>query len=172
MMVEVKKGWYGLPAASALWYREISKTLIETAGYIQSTYDRCVFYKKLAMGIAYVLLHVDDLGVMIPPNNPEWKRLKDILETQYEKLSVKRGDKVKYIGLELYRNRQKARFEIKMTDYMIRLCDIHGIEYGKCKEGNPADALNFGNESYEGDEDTDITDAEDILLYKSLVMSM
>jgi len=125
MMVEVNKGWYGLPAASALWYKEISKTLIETAGYTQSKYDRCVFSKKLAKGTAYVLPHVDDLGVMTPPGDPEWKRLKVILETQYEKLSVKQGDKVKYIGLELCRNRQKNRFEITMTDYMIRLYDIH-----------------------------------------------
>ena len=172
MMVEVNKGWYGLSAASALWYKEISKTLIETAGYTQSTYDRCVFIKKLAKGLAYVLLHVDDLGVMIPPRDAEWTRLKNILETQYEKLSVKKGDRVKYIGLELFRNRQKNRFEITMTDYMQRLCEIHGVHYDKCKEINPADALFFSNEDYEGDDNIDITDETEILLYRSLVMSM
>jgi hypothetical protein len=172
MMVEVKKGWYGLPAASALWYKEISKTLIETAGYTQSKYDRCVFYKKLAKGIAYVLLHVDDLGVMISPKNPEWKRLKNILEAQYEKLSIKQGDRVKYIGLELFRNRQKSRFEITMYAYILKLCEIHGIDPDTCKMTNPADALNFGNDTYEGEADTEITDIEEILLYRSLVMSM
>jgi len=37
---------------------------------------------------------------------------------------------------------------------------------------NPADALNFNNEYYRGDENIEITDAEEILLYRSLVMSM
>ena len=40
LMVEVQKGWYGLPAASALWYQEISTTLIDLAGYTRHSPDR------------------------------------------------------------------------------------------------------------------------------------
>jgi len=173
LMVEVQKGWYGLPAASALWYQEISTTLIEIAGYTRHSQDRCLFYKRLEGGkTAYILLHVDDLGVMMPPGSPEWKRVKDIMESKYEKMSIKTGDKVKYIGLELERNREKDRFEIRMTDYITKLATIHEVDMEKCKEINPADSINFKNEEYDGVENELIVDADEALLYRSLVMSM
>ena len=173
MMVEVHRGWYGLPAASALWFKEISQTLVDDAGYIQSTIDRCLFSKKLDDGShAYVMLHVDDLGVMIPPDHAEWDRLRTILEKKYEALSVKKGDRVKYIGLELVRNREKNRFEISMNDYIKNLCTLHGVNTLKCSEINPADSLHFNDVEYDGDDDMEISDAKELLLYRSLVMSM
>lgn len=173
LMVEVQKGWYGLPAASALWYQEISTTLIDIAGYTRHAQERCLFYKRLDNGkTAYILLHVDDLGIMIHPGSPEWKRVRDIMEAKYEQMSIKTGDKVKYIGLELERNRDKNRFEIRMTEYLAKLAGIHEVDTTKCNEKNPADSLNFKNEDYDGIEDEFIHDEEGRLLYRSLVMSM
>ena len=172
LMVEAQKGWYGLPAASALWYQEISKTLTEIAGYTRHAYDGCLFTRKLeCVKTAYILLHVDDLGVMMPPGSAEWKRLKDIMESKYEQMSIKQGDSVKYIGLELTRNRSLNRFEIRMSTYIEKLADIHEIDTRK-NLSNPADSLNFRDEQYDGDENEDIIAEDDRLLYRSLVMSM
>ena len=116
MMVQASKGWYGLCAASALWYNEVSKTL-EESRYVKHQLDRCLFHKKDENGdMCYIMLHVDDMGVIMKPNSFEKIRLKNILEDKYEKLKAQDTDTVKYIGLEIHRNRENNRFELTMND--------------------------------------------------------
>ena len=86
MMVQASKGWYGICAASALWYNEITNSL-ERSGYVKHQLDRCLFHKKDENdNMCYIMLHVDDMGIIMKSNSPEKIRLEEILEDKYEKL--------------------------------------------------------------------------------------
>ena len=172
IMMRVQRGWYGLSAASALWYKEISTTLVEKAGYKIHPMDRCLFYKKDGDGYAYIMLHVDDMGVMIRRGSPERNRLLKIMEDKYEKLKIQTEDKVKYIGLELFRNRKENRFEVTMKDYINKMCDLHDVGKRGMKRPvtNPCESLDFGKTVYDNAEDN--MDISDKTAYRSLVMSM
>ena len=102
LMMNVRKGWYGLTAASALWNKEINETLVGLGGYTRSSIDSCLYYKDTEHGRAYIMLHVDDMGVMIRKGSPERDRILKILEDKYEKMKIQTGDDIKYIGLEVH----------------------------------------------------------------------
>ena len=72
MLVELQKAWYGTAAASALWHEEISKSI------------KCLYYRDLENGErGYIMLHVDDLCVMLPNNAVEKNRIKQLLTEKY-----------------------------------------------------------------------------------------
>jgi hypothetical protein len=172
LIVEVKKGWYGLACSSMLWHKEISDTLVNVAGYTQHPLEQCLYSRVSGdKSHSYVMLHVDDLGVMMKPGDPERDRLKDILEEKYEALKIQRGDKVKYIGFEILRNRDMNRFELTMTDYINRMCTQYNIGSSSNRiVRNPATSEDFAAAVYEKEEDN--KPYEQIAVYRSLVMSM
>ena len=175
MMVEAHKGWYGLCAASALWYEEISKTMTE-AGWVIHSLDRCLFSKQDNNGDqCYVMLHVDDMGVIMKPNSPEKHILKNLLELKYEKLKVQDSDHVKYIGLEIKRDRTRNCFELTMIDYINKVCQIHQVnerDINASPLANPADSVDFGKSDYSLEDMNTYLNEEQITAYRSLVMSM
>jgi hypothetical protein len=172
LIVEVKKGWYGLACSSMLWHKEISATLTQEAGYTQHPLEQCLYYRVASDGsYSYIMLHVDDLGVMIKPGDPERDRLKNILENKYEALKIQRGDKVKYIGFEISRNRVENRFELTMTDYINRMCEQYNVGGGSSRVvKNPATSDDFAAAVYDREEDN--KPYSQIAVYRSLVMSM
>lgn len=171
LVVEVQKGWYGLACSSMIWYNEISGTITNVAGYTQHPMEKCLYYKIDQDGsYSYIMLHVDDLCVLVKPGSPECARLKGILESKYEKLKVQTGDRVKYIGFEIFRNRPENRFELTMTQYIEKMCALHDLIDGGHVVKNPATSDDFASTSYNSEvEDKPLGN---VSLYRSLVMSM
>ena len=101
-MMNVRKGWYGLTAASALWNKEINATLVGLGGYTRSSIDSCLYYKDTEHGRAYIMFHMDDMVVRFRKGSPERDRILKILEDKYEKMKIQTGDDIKYIGLEVH----------------------------------------------------------------------
>ena len=172
LMMNVKKGWYGLSAASALWNKEIDSTLVDDAGYTKSLTDPCLYYKDTEYGRAYIMLHVDDMGVMIRKGNPEREKVLKILEDKYEKMKIQTGDDVKYIGMELHRNRVDKRFEISMETYVEKIALNHGINLDQ-HVNNPSKNVKFSDRTTTADEENASNKpVANITKYRSLVMSM
>jgi hypothetical protein len=172
LIVEVNKGWYGLACSSMIWYNEIAGTLMTEGGYSRHPLERCLFYRLDQNGkYSYVLLHVDDMAVMASEDGVEHIRLRDILEVKYEALKVQTGDSVKYIGFEITRNRGMNRFELTMTDYINRLCEVFSVKCGSRVVVNPACSNeDYGSSRYTSEEDERALG--EIAQYRSLVMSM
>ena len=115
MMVEANKAWYGLSAASALWNAEIDKTLRDECGYIRHDMVKCLYYKVVDGVTSYIMLHVDDLGVLMPKDSIEYNRVVGILEVKYGELRKQVGNKVDYIGLEITHDIENNKFEVGMS---------------------------------------------------------
>ena len=110
-LVKLKKPLYGCIESARLWYEKISKDL-ESLGFKKNEYQECVFNRVLADGTQQTLvIHVDD--VMITAGSEEAID-KIILElrTMYDKLTVKRGRRLDYLGMTFDFN---TRGKVKVT---------------------------------------------------------
>ena len=171
LMLRCKKGWYGLSVASMLWYEEIKSTLLNDCGMIQNEMEPCLFHKGEGKDRMYIMLHVDDMGVLAPKDSTLKIKILKILEEKYEKLKVQTGEKVKYIGLEIFRDRGNKRIEVDMNKFISKLGLFHGLGPEITKTiRNPAKNIRFSKPLAEGE--IDKTPFNDTMLYRSLVMSM
>ena len=173
LMVECSKGWYGLPASSALWYKKIS-TSLESAGYTCHRMDKCLFMKKLEDGQrAYIMLHVDDMGVMMPAGHPERGILLGRLEGEFEELKKQTDNTLKYVGYEIFRDRELNRFELGMATYVERMVEKHlpGLKMdGICE--NPAMDKDFSSYDVAVEGVDGSLPYENITRFRSIVMGM
>jgi len=166
MLVECNKAWYGLSAAAALWNKEIHNTLVNQCGYTQHSKVKCLYIKRVQGVNCYIMLHVDDMGVLMPPDNIEYDRVKTILTEKYAEMRIQTGDDVKYIGYEIKRNRSKNCFEISMKKKIEDAMKDFGITLGNKTVRNPARNGNFSKLK------KDVVPFGDIKSYRSLVMTM
>ena len=164
LLVELLKAWYGTEAASALWYKTIRESIMDKCGYQQHKYVECMFFKKLDSGKnAYILLHVDDIGAMIPSDGKERNRVLNILQDVHGTMKVQEGDEVTYIGVELSRDRANKRFLVRQTKRIEKLCKQFKINtYAKCPV----------RPSLMEEDNSELLDKNGITDYRSLIMSM
>ena len=97
-VVKLKKPLYGCIESARLWYQKISADF-EDLGFIKNPYDECVFNRNQKDGTQETLvIHVDDVLVTAGSE----KAIDNIMEelgTKYEKLTIKRGRKLDYLGM-------------------------------------------------------------------------
>ena len=167
LMVECQKAWYGLASAPSLWNKEIHSTLTDVCGYTQHTMVDCCYYKKVNGELCILMLHVDDLGVLMPPDGIEYNRVKKILEKKYECMRIQESDKVTYIGLEIQRNHENNTFEISMSDRVDEAMKSFGIAMPKNKVKNPSRKQDFSKADPKGTKQFD-----NVKEYRSLVMTI
>lgn len=161
LMMEVLKAWYGMDTACALWNRDIHGTLTTNCGYVQHSKVKCLYSRVLSSGKrCYILLHVDDLGAMMPKGSGEHKRVLDLLQLKYDEMKVKRGDRVEYIGLELTRDRKNKTFLVTMSARIQKLIQEYNITGSVNNPGEPK----FYNTEDEGSPSVNISE------YRSLIM--
>lgn len=171
LMLHVNKGWYGHPLSNLSWAIEIANTLINDCGFIQHEMEPCLFYKGEGRNRIYILLHVDDMGVISIKYSTERTRVFNILEKKYGKLKLQSGDDVVYIGYELHRDRYKKRWDVCMSKFLTKVGAVHNITDADCVNiTNPAKDVNFSKPLPLGHADN--TPFNDTMLYRSLVMSM
>jgi hypothetical protein len=166
LMVQCKKAWYGLNVSSMAWNKEIHETLTKECGYNQHTMVPCLYFKKVKGVMCYLMLHVDDLGLLAPPDGIEKARVKKLLESRYEKMKSQDGDSVNYIGMEIQRCRATNSFHINMKQKLEQMAVNFGLARGTKNVKNPATSLYYtkvikGGESY-----------NDSKRYRSLVMTL
>ena len=168
MLVELNKAWYGTAAASALWHKDIKETLTGPCGYTQHPKVPCLFFRKLEGGRkGYIMLHVDDLGVMMPRNGVERDRVKGILTGVYEEMRIQTGDSVTYIGIECTRNREENRFYLGMTKRIMKFCEKWKVDKS-VPYPYKGDLLNKEKKT----NSSPLLDKAGVTAYRSLVMSM
>ena len=60
--LRLKKSLYGLKTVPRLWHEHLRSALLGDLGFIVSSYDPCLFFRKDLLAILYV----DDLGLAFP----------------------------------------------------------------------------------------------------------
>ena len=98
--VKLLRGIYGLKEAAALWFKNISETLMED-GWIQSKHDDCLFTKKDSA----IIIHVDDLLV----GSTEDSILDEVqllLKRKYKNIKVQNSDHLEYLKMKININRK------------------------------------------------------------------
>jgi hypothetical protein len=168
LMLECNKAWYGLAASSALWNAEIHKTLVEDCGYTQHSMVACLYYRKVKGKLCFMMLHVDDIGAMMPPDRIERNRVKAILEGKYESMKEQTGDLIMYIGMEIRQVVNRTSIQVNMAERIRVMGKDFGIEVPTKLRANPAKTTpSFMSPPSENDEKF-----ADVKRYRSLVMTM
>ncbi len=129
MLVECVKAWYGTKPAAALWNRDIHKVIVDRCGYQQHSMVPCIYFRRNPINneFSFMLLHVDDIGAMMPRDGKERDRVKTILECVYSKLKVTREE---YIGLHVEWDKNNKRFSVDMNRYISKLVKQYRIAVG------------------------------------------
>lgn len=131
MLVEALKAWYGTEPAAALWHRDIKECIVVDCGYTQHSIVHCLFFRRDETGrISFMLLHVDDIGAMMPRDGAEKRRVRGLLEAKYDKLKQQDGDAVVYVGLGIKWDKQQQRYEVDMQKYIEKVCREYDIFKG------------------------------------------
>lgn len=66
--MRILRSLYGLRQSGRIWALLLQSTLKEFS-LVQSTMDVCIFTKELATGTVFVLFHVDDIVISVPPQS-------------------------------------------------------------------------------------------------------
>jgi hypothetical protein len=115
LLVKVDKAMYGLIQSAKLWYKELTRYLMEK-GIKKCKSNECVLVKQMENGEhLVVLIYVDDILVMGKQHeHRHW--VKKILEEEYEKITMDEGDCLPYLGMTIVK--KNDGYEISMKSYI------------------------------------------------------
>jgi len=165
MVVECDRAWYGQQSCCAIWNGEINRAIVDRCGYTRHSIVPCLYYRDVGNGEkAYIMLFVDDLGMLTARNGTEKERVTKILEHDFGVMTKQDGDRVKYVGFEIYRNRKEDRFEVTMEKRAKKLAVKQNV---KVTATNPARA----DGSFTEQAAEDKSEPVDVTQFRSLVMS-
>jgi hypothetical protein len=123
LAVRVEKAMYGLIQSARLWYDELTRHLLAN-GFTKCPSDQCVLVKhKGGQEAIIVLLYVDDI-LIISKKRDDRLWVKDLLEKQYERVTVTESDRLPYLGMTIIKT--DDGFEICMQTYIKDILQLHG----------------------------------------------
>lgn len=116
---KLKKYMYGLKQAGREWYENLSNTLIN-GGYEQSKADPCVFSKWNGKKFIIMVTHVDDFYV-ISNERDMISDLHKFLSNEFGEVTIKSGDLIGYLGMEVSRNPKNGDIKLSQPGYIKKL---------------------------------------------------
>ena len=135
MVAELLKCLYGMGISPQRWFKTIRKLLIHL-GFIQSSWDQCLFYKTEAGDILnFVLLFVDDLLVACENKILE-RRIREEMIAAFEGVSTQEGDTISYLGFTI--SQFKDQITLDQSGYIMKMVKSLDLELSKLpKYTNP-----------------------------------
>jgi hypothetical protein len=119
IVLEIMNGLYGLKQSGRLWYELLKNILLEN-GFEISTYDPCIFQYIQKGKAIWIGIHVDDILIITSDDEIKQWFIK-IMETNLKKFTVKEGDTLYYLGMEIIRNRENRTIKITQQAYVIEM---------------------------------------------------
>jgi len=126
IILEIKKGLYGLKQSGRLWYDHIVK-ILHKFNFVSSLYDPCIFIytkTKLIDGLEqnyylYLALYVDDL-LVVGENLADMDEFVDFLRKELNEVKVNKNTDIsfEYLGLTIKRNRKDKLIRISQFEYI------------------------------------------------------
>jgi hypothetical protein len=99
LYVYLDKALYGCLESAKSWNLHISN-VIQKIGYLQSNYDKCLYYKHDANGKSFITLYVDDLFVAAATKE-ERQRIINSLRGEYNEITVNDDLVLNLLGMTL-----------------------------------------------------------------------
>jgi hypothetical protein len=123
LVVKVERAMYGLIQSARLWYDELTRYL-KANGFMKCPSDECVLIKREGgKDPIIVILYVDDI-LIISKERDDRLWVRDLLEKQYEKVTVTEGDRLPYLGMTIIK--RSEGFEICMQSYIKEILKLYG----------------------------------------------
>ena len=121
---KLNKSLYGLKQSPRQWYKQFDQFMIGQ-NYTRSSFDHCVYFRKLQDGsFIYLLLYVDDM-LIASRNQGEICRLKTQLSKEFEMKDL--GEAKKILGMEIARDRQRGTLCLTQKQYLKKVLQRFGM---------------------------------------------
>ncbi|CAI7890090.1 unnamed protein product [Closterium sp. NIES-54] len=167
------KSLYWLKQSPLLWYRALNGVLLG-AGWKKSQVDEALYFKASENGVnCWVLVYVDDM--LAASSSPAMlNELKGLLEAAFELREI--SPIVKYLGLEIVRDRPARKLWLHQQDYTnkLRRCFIDEEQGGRVpKTPVSVDAyakLTFDNEEAQEREEEEYQQKVGLLQFAATTM--
>ena len=124
---KLKKALYGLKQAPRAWYGKLAQFL-QFCGYMASSADPSLFFKRSGRAHVVVLLYVDDM-IITGNDDAEIARLQEDMSVRFE--MKKLGELNHFLGLEA--ERVTNGIFIGQQGYAKRIVDRFGVHQGKVR---------------------------------------
>ena len=144
-VVKLRKPLYGCIESARLWYEKICADLIDF-GFVKNPYDDCVFNRMRPDGSQEtIVIHVDDMMITAASEEAIDKIIAEI-GTKYEKLTVKRGRKLDYLGMT-FDFQKKGKCKITMEGFVSDVIDFCSRVTGEARTPAAADLFEINENS-------------------------
>eukprot|EP00804_Cyclotella_cryptica_P010072 CCRYP_018045-RB/>CCRYP_018045-RB protein AED:0.27 eAED:-0.33 QI:0/-1/0/1/-1/1/1/0/595 len=120
LFVKLQKALYGMLKSALLFYKNLLTDLV-AQGFTVNPYDPCVVTKTVRGTQMTICWHVDDLKLS-HKREIELKRMEDWLRSIYGNISVSRGDRHTYLGMDLDYS-EKGKCKVSMEGYTKEIID-------------------------------------------------
>ena len=121
---KLSKSLYGLKQSPRHWYKRFDQFMIGQ-NYTRSSFDHCVYFRKLQNGyFIYLLLYVDDM-LIASRNQGVICRLKAQLSKELEMKDL--GEAKKILSMEIARDRQRGTLCLTQKHYLKKVLQRFGM---------------------------------------------
>jgi len=118
LYLQCDKALYGHIEAAHLFYDELDNSLTNKIGFVQNSYDPCVYDKIIDGDRITIKTHADDLKISaMMKENVIWsiEKLREI----YCEITVHDGDTHYYLGVVMEHSRESKSVKINMKKYIV-----------------------------------------------------
>ena len=121
---QLKKALYGLKQEPRQWYFKLKQAL-EDLGFTQNQTEPCLFMKKDASGILFIVVYVDDLTI----TGSNLLSIQDFKVNMAKAFKMKdMGEMKTYLGLEVSRDRDARTITIRQEKYIEKILGKFPVE--------------------------------------------
>jgi len=114
----LRKSLYGLKQAPRQWYKKFGFVMCDQ-GYKKTTFDHCVFVKKISNNdFIILLLYVDDM-LIVGKDTSMTNRLKKQLSESFDMKDM--GFAKQILGIRIMRDRQENKLWLSQKHYVKRV---------------------------------------------------
>ena len=140
LYVQLTRALYGCLKSSLWWYLQLSRVL-QDEGFVENTYDSCVMNKDINGSQCTICWHVDDLKISHADPAVVDEILR-VLTSIYAPLSVERGRKHTYLGIDLDYS-VAGEVSVSMVPYMQEIVDDYPEDLSGKSARTPAASCLF-----------------------------
>lgn len=129
MVCKLLKALYGLKQAPRLWYKKLSKFLLERLGLKWINADHSIFVTSAKINDPIVSIFVDDIKVIGTKESGHIKRVKAKLSAAFEMVDM--SPISFYLGLKVEKDRQKQSLKLFEPAYIEKILEKYHFYLAK-----------------------------------------
>ncbi len=129
MVCKLLKALYGLNQVPRLWYKRLSKFLLEKLGLQRINADYSIFVTSTGINGPIMSTFVDNIKVMGQKNSGQIEKVQAKLVATFEMVDI--GPISFYLRLKVERNRQKQLLKLSQSTYIEKILEKYHLHLAK-----------------------------------------